>query len=97
MSWGEREQDGGKEQDERMEQDAEMLFSLSEQGGTPGAPYKVLKWDAVDWDLGLQSAPGMVWVWGFPSWLHQGGRHREELEGGQEPAPWRWLEKHREV
>lgn len=50
------EQDGG------MQQDVEMLFSLSEQGGRPAAPHKVLKWDAVDWDLDLQSAPGTMWI-----------------------------------
>lgn len=54
-SWGEREQDGGKEQDGGMEQaggmeqdggkeqDGGILFTLSEQGGRPGAPHMVLK------------------------------------------------------
>lgn len=94
---GGMEQAGGMEQDGGKEQDGGILFTLSEQGGRPGAPHMVLKWEVVDWDSDLQLAPGMLGVWGFPPCLHQWGRHREELEGGHKPAAWRWLEKQGEV
>lgn len=74
-----------------------MLFSLSEQSGRPGAPHKVLKRGIAARGSDLRSAPGMFGVWGFPPWLHQWGRHREELEAGQKPATRTWLGKQGEV
>lgn len=80
-SWGERKQAGGMEQDGGKEQDGGILFTLSEQGGRPGAPHMVLKRKVVDWDSDLQSAPGMLGVWGFPPCLPSVGKAQGRAGG----------------